>query len=233
MREIIVTIRPSLSDISNPVRISEAIRRIEGLIDNNMDFMLGAVGEEILKRAKSNAAVGYRGLPHSGNQTVMWPDRDDLTKRLYEASPYHDPDRPGLSTGADKLINSLDRLGDDNIFEVGDKSVEVGSRFKHANILEHGGIRHLWPNIGFREDGQPTRWLTEAFSGEEIAEIRAIFESPRFIEPRPFLRPALWDVRDKEEHTRIASERLVQEMLYDVANDITEVRSGDVLVVNE
>jgi hypothetical protein len=233
MREIIVTIKPSLSDISNPVRISEAIRRVGDLISNNMDFMLGAVGEEILKRAKTNATVGYRGLPHSGKQTVMWPARDELTRRLYAASPYHDPDNPGLSTGADKLINSLDRLGDDNIFEMGNRSVEVGSRFRHADILEHGGVRHLWPNIGFRDDGSPTRWLREAFSNEEIAEIRAIFNTSRYIEPRPFLRPALWDVRDTEEHTRISAERLVQEMRYDVENEITEVRSGDVLIVNE
>ena len=233
MREIIVTIRPTLSDISNPTRISEAIRRIGDLIDNNMDFVLGSVGEEILKRAKTNAAEGYRGVRHSGKQTVMWPERTELTRRLYAASPYHDSDKPGLTTGADKLINSLDRLGDDNIFEMGGKSIEVGSRFKHASILEHGGVRRLWPNIGFRADGTPTRWLTEAFSQEEIAEIRAIFESPRYIEPRPFLRPALWDVRDKEEHTRIASERLVQEMHYDVENEIVEVRSGDVLIVNE
>ena len=233
MREIIVTIKPTLNDINNPVRISEAIRQVGNLIQNNMDFMLGAVGEEILKRAKDNATVGYRGVPHSGKQTVMWPERDELTRRLYEASPYHDPDNPGLSTGANKLINSLDRLGEDNIFEMGDKSIEVGSRFKHADILEHGGIRHMWPNIGFRDDGSPTRWLTQSFSEQEIAEIRAIFESPRFIEPRPFLRPALWDVRDNEEHTRIVAERLIQEMRYDVENEITEVRSGDALIVDE
>lgn len=238
MREIIITVKPTLSDINDPSRMIDVIHRVERLVSNNIDICLEKVAEKILEYAKENASSGYMGVPHSGNQAVVWPHRDEATDALYRASPYHIEGLPGLTTGRDKLIESLERGGNDNIFERGHNEIEVGTRFRHAALLEKGGMRRMTPNIGFTESGAPKRWLIEAMaagliSPEEVSEIREKFMQPRFVPARPFLWPAMAHLRDTGRHTGICVTTLLGEMYVDLSLEKVRVSTGDGIIVYE
>lgn len=238
MREIIITIKPTLSDISDPSRLVDYVSRVERIMTGNIDRCLEQVGEKILELAKENASQGYRNVPYTGNQSVVWPHRDEVTDALYRASPYHTAGLPGLDTGRGKLIESLERGGDDNIFDRGQREINVGTNFRHAAILEKGGIRRMVPNIGFTDEGKPKRWLLGAMaagliSPEMVAGIRAEFEQPRYIPPRPFLTPAMWHLRDTEKHTGIVAVTLLAEMYIDLSLEKVRVSSGDGIIVDE
>lgn len=236
MREIIVTVKPSLADISEPSRLSRVIGDVEKIIEANLDLCVEAVAEKTLEFAKENAETGYQKVEYSGNRTVVWAPRDPVTERLYEISPYHDPSPTGLSAGADRLFDSLTRLGVDNIFERVGLSVRIGTRFEHAHLLEKGGIRPSIPNIGFNEDGSVKRWLLKAamsglISWDEISAIRQQIFTPQFMPARPFLYPAMWYMEDTETHTAICANILLKEM--EVSLDINEIPNvtGDGAIV--
>ena len=237
MREITITVKPSLTDISDPSRLSKVITDIENIIEGNLDLCAEDVAEKILEFARENASQGYRGLPYPGGNARNWAPRDPITDLLYELSPYHTPNLPGLDTGAGRLINSLERHGEDNIFESFGRTVRIGSSFKHAHLLEKGGIRPMEPNIGFTKGGFPNRWLQNAIeagwiSQDEVWRIREQFDKPRFIEPRPFLYPAMWHVRDVELHTAICARTLIKELQTDL--ELEKIRSirGEVSIVS-
>lgn len=226
MREIIVTVKPSLADISEPSRLSRVIGDIEKLIEANLDLCVETVAEKALEFAKENAETGYQKVEYSGNKTVVWAPRDPATERLYEVSPYHSPSETGLSAGADRLFDSLTRSGVDNIFDKVGLSVKIGTRFEHAYLLEKGGIRPSIPNIGFNDDGSVKRWLLRAvlsglISWGEVSDIRQQIFIPQFMPARPFLYPAMWYMQDTETHTAICSNILLKEM--QASLDIREV----------
>ena len=222
MKEITITIKPTLNDINDPSRMSELLRLVGEVVNNNVDLLLEAVGEEILRRAKANAEQGYMSLPFTGDEAITWAKRDRITERLYSLSPYHAGYSPsGMDTGRRKLIGSLERHGEDNIFDLGIRDIEVGTRFKHASLLEKGGVRKPFPNIGFRSDGSPNRWLVEALQAglitqEEINEIRSHLFHPQPMEARPFLRPAMRDMRDNGDHLKMVGEVLEKEIELDI-----------------
>lgn len=217
MREIIVTVKPSLADISEPSRLSRVIGDVQKLIEANLDLCIETVAEKALEFARENAETGYQKVEYSGNRTVVWAPRDPVTERLYEISPYHSPSVTGLSAGADRLFDSLVRSGVDNIFEKVGLSVKVGTRFEHAHLLEKGGIRPSLPNIGFNDDGSVKMWLLKAvisglISWNEVSNIRQQIFTPQFMPARPFLYPAMWYMQDTETHTAICSDILLKEM---------------------
>jgi hypothetical protein len=216
----------------------DVLHRVERLMSNNVDLCLEKVGEKVLEYAHENASQGYRSVPYSGNDAIVWPQRDEFTDALYRASPYHQEGLTGLTTGRDKLIESLERGGNDNIFETGHREIEVGTRFRHAALLEKGGVRHMTPNIGFTEGGAPRKWLIEAMaagliSPEEVNEIRSKFSQPRYVPSRPFLWPAIAHLRDNQQHTGICATTLLGEMHIDLSLDRVRVKSGDGIIVYE
>lgn len=238
MKEITITIKPSLADISDPSRLSDIIGDIERIVERNLDLCAEDIGKKVLEFAKENASQGYRSVPYSGNRSVSWAPRDPITDLLYEISPYHTPFLPGLDTGARRLLDSLERHGTDNIFELKGKTVRVGSKFKHASLLEKGGHRPMGSNIGFTAGGAPNRWLTRAMregliSTEEVWRIREVFSQPRFIEPRPFLYPAMWHVRDSGLHVAICSRTLIRELQTDLELERVANIRGEVDIVLE
>ncbi len=238
MREIIITIKPTLSDISDPSRITDIVQGVERLITDNIDLCLEKVGEKILEYAKENAERGYAEVPHTGNRPVVWPARDAITNELYRASPYHVEGLVGLDTGRKNLINSLERGGNDNIFDREHRSVEVGTKFRHAAILEKGGIRRMVPNIGFTDEGRPKKWLINAMaagliSPDVVKAIQERFQQPRYIPPRPFLAPALWHLRDTQQHTAIVAATLLAEIYIDVSLEKVRLSTGDGISVYE
>jgi len=238
MREIIITIRPTLKDIDNPSRMEDIINKTERVIDENMWLCLETVGEKVLEFAHENAENGYHGVRYSGNAPVVWPARDEDTDALYRASPYHTEGLSGLDTGRRKLLDSLERLGDDNIFDVGHREIDIGTRFRHAAILEKGGIRSMSPNIGFTEGGAPRKWLVEAMaagliSPERVNEIREKFMQPRYVPPRPFLLPAVSHIRDTEQHTGIVASIIEKKIQSTLSSDKIKVNSGDGIIVYE
>lgn len=236
MKEITITVKPSLADISDPSRLSDIVGEIEKIVQRNLDLCAEDIAETVLEFAQENASQGYRNVPYSGNRTVSWENRDPITDLLYEISPYHESHLPGLTTGANKLIDSLERHGADNIFENVGRTVRVGSRFKHASLLEKGGHRPAGGNIGFNAEGRPNRWLSKAIrqgriSAEEVARIRGALSVPRFIEPRPFLYPAMWHVRDSGIHTGICSATIIRELRTDLRLDkIRSIRGESEIV---
>ena len=224
MREITITLKPSLTDISDPKRISELVDEIERIVTRNLDLCAEDIGAKVLEFAHENAKQGYRDVPYTGGNVVNWAPRDPITDLLYEISPYHTPFLPGLDTGASKLIDSLERFGPDNVFDAVGNTVRVGTRFKHAHLLEKGGHRPSGRNIGFTQEGTPNRWLAKAMrdgiiSPEEVWRIREELSRPRFIEPRPFLHPAMWHVRDNELHTGICAKTILRELQTDLQLD--------------
>jgi len=214
MKEITITINPTLDDISNPKRLAEKLQTVINIINDNLTYVVEDVAEETLRMARENARNGYRGIPYGSES---WSPRDPITKLLYELSPYHTPNLSGLDTGAHRLIESLERGSQDNIFDIKGLEVTVGTKFKHAKILEEGGLRRMVPNIGFTPDGAPNRWLRRAIadgriSSEQVDEIRQRFMTPRMIEPRPFLRPAKYFMRDTGTHVDRAAQSLRKEI---------------------
>ena len=236
MREITITVKPSLVDISDPKRMADLVTEIERIVTRNLDLCAEDIGTDVLDKAHENAKQGYRDVPFSGNQAVSWAPRDPITDILYELSPYHTPNLPGLDTGAHKLIDSLQRFGIDNIFDANGKVVHVGTKFRHAHLLEKGGTRPWVSTIGFNQYGQPNRWLSQAIrdgliSQEEVWRIRGELSKPRFIEPRPFLYPAMWHVRDSESHTAICARTILRELQTDLQLDKIRSVRGDTGVV--
>lgn len=236
MREIIITVRPSLADISEPSRLARVMGDVQRLIEANLDLCVETVAEKTLEFAKENAETGYEKVEYSGNRPVTWMPRDPVTKRLYGISPYHHPSRTGLSAGGDKLFDSLERSGIDNIFEKVGLSVIIGTNFRHAHLLERGGIRPSIPNIGFNDDRSPKKWLVQAVSAgliswDEISDIRERIFTPQVMPARPFLLPAMWHMQDTETHTAICVNILLKEMQSSL--DIREIPNitGDGMVV--
>ena len=214
MKEITITVKPTLEDISDPKRLVDKLTGVISIIEDNLTYVSEDVAEELLRMAKENARNGYRGIPY-GNEN--WADRDPITKLLYELSPYHTSNLPGLDTGARRLIESLERGGQDNIFNISGLEVTIGTRFKHAKLLEEGGLRRTAPNIGFTREGNPNRWLSRAIdqgliSEAEVQQIRQKFMTPRMIEPRPFLRPAKRFMEDSGVHMEKAVQTLRKEI---------------------
>ena len=238
MREIIITLKPTLSDISDPSRLMDYVHQVERIMSDNIDLCLEKVGEKILEYAKENAEQGYMSVPHTGNRPVVWPARDVITNELYRASPYHVEGLVGLDTGRKNLINSLERGGNDNIFDRAYREIGIGTKFRHAAILEKGGIRRMVPNIGFTDEGRPKKWLLDAMaagiiSPDVVRSIQERFQQPRYIPPRPFLEPALWHLRDTQQHTGICAVILLAEMYVDLALEKIRVSSGDGIIVYE
>lgn len=231
MREIIVTVKPSLADISEPSRLARVMGDIQRLIEANLDLCVETVAEKTLELAKENAETGYGGVKHSGNRPVLWAPRHPVTELLYSLSPYHFPSETGLSAGGDKLFDSLERSGIDNIFEKIGLSVRIGTKFRHAHLLEKGGIRPAFPNIGFNADGSPKKWLREAASRNTIESIYSQISTPQVMPARPFLYPAMWHMQDTETHTAILVNILLKEMQSSL--DIREIPNvtGDGMIV--
>lgn len=216
MKEITITVRLSLENISKPSSMSEILTSIENEIQKILPKALNAVATETLEMAKDNADEGYRGLPYPGRGAGAWAPRDAVTDLLYSLSPWHMEGLPGLTTGRDQLINSLKKGDRFNIFEVEDNSITIGSRFRYADLLEHGGPRPSdVPPLGFKFGANglmPTRWLRNNASPSEIDWILSQVEGTQYIPPRPFLFPAMWFMEDKEWHTGIMAEVLIREL---------------------
>lgn len=240
MSEVIITVKPTLSDISNPKFMSDLLADIGDLVADNLSDCAEKIGEKVLDYAKENASRGYSGLPY-GNDA--WAPRSPEVDKLYELSPFHIPNMPGLDTGARKLVTSLERHGFDNIFIVSgskgeNRVVTVGTGFHHAKLLEEGGMRRAFPNIGFTAEGKPTRWLMQAMidgliSSEEVNRIQELWFQPTFMPPRPFLKPAMWHIRDVGIHTSICSRTLIRELQTDLSLDRVQHVRGDSGVVTE
>lgn len=165
---------------------------------------LEVIGEAILKYAFKNASTGYVGSEALDAAGIHWDERDELTEELYRIRYNNVPE--GLTTGANQLLDSL-RIGDTfNIFEakpdVG--TVTVGTRWPHAKTLEKGGWKK-GPHLGINKTGTaPAEWLIRAIGKKEawdlfykISERFIQFATP--IPPRPYLKPALWYVKQKGE----------------------------------
>lgn len=237
MREITITIRPSLSDIDDPSRLVNVLEDVRQRIESNLDLCVEKVAEKTLEFAKENAEMGYDNVPHTGNRGVVWEPRDSITERLYALSPYHYPSETGLDAGKRKLIGSLERDGDDNIFERTGLEVKIGTGFRHAYLLEKGGIRPAVPNLGFHVSGKPREWLMKAIregriSRDEVNRIWDIVSRPQFMPPRPFLFPAMWEMEDNELHTLVCVKELLYQLQYDLETDRVQAR-GDLTDVIE
>ena len=115
MSEVIITVKPTLSDISDPKSMSDLLADVGDLIADNLGDCAERIGEKVLEYAKENASRGYSGLPY-GND--VWTPRSAEVDKLYELSPFHRSSMPGLDTGARRLVSSLERYGFDNIFIV-------------------------------------------------------------------------------------------------------------------
>lgn len=181
----------------------DLMERFIGQKDWRVEY-LEFVGEAILKYAFKNASTGYSGSPALDAAGIAWDQRDPLTEKLYNLR--YGNILPGLTTGADQLLDSL-RIGDaKNIFEVRSQegSVTVGTKWKYAKVLEKGGWK-TGEHLGVNQYGNgPAEWLVRAVGEEEAWDIyqqivERFMQSADPIPARPFLKPALWYVRQTGE----------------------------------
>ncbi len=144
--------------------------------------------------ARSNAATYYEhgGAQFTGNQPATFNPRHPATEELYAASPYHTA-TPGLSAGYDRIIESLFPGGLDNIIDFDEDSVEVGTENHLAKLIEEGGLRPPKRHVGQGRKKSYLPW-------ENILRSYGIDpDGPIDIPPRPYLKPALWHLRDEED----------------------------------
>lgn len=233
MREITISIKPNLRDISDPSRLAKLIGEIATRFEENVDMCLEAVATRILEMAKQNAETGYSGrIEFAGKgESPVWQQRSEITRELYRLSPFHEEDLSGLDTGARRLIGSLERGDPDNIFNVHDNIVEFGTSFKHAHILEHGGVRSTEDHIGFTGDLHMKRWLRklvedEVITMDDVERMRRELQGQQIIPSRPFLGPALWFARDEELHTRIVAHKMVEQVFLDIKLEARATQGG-------
>lgn len=233
MRELTISIRPTLDDIRDPKRLVKLVKVIERALIDGVEQMLIKVGEKILNYAKANAERGYEGIPYGRGE--KWEQRSDLTMFLYNLSPTHEI-MSGLDTGRHQLIKSLERYDELNFFEIKGDVLTLGTDFEHAALLEKGGIRPpRLKHLGFSAEGIPAKWLIRALMDrygldEEAASQKAmmIYEelmtSTAEFSKRPFLGPALWYVQENEEHTKIVSRVFLEEVVVDVEMEMMSGR---------
>lgn len=180
--------------------------------------ILESLGLQILNFALHNASEGYQSNEYltkqDGSKDTKYKQRHEIVKRLYTLKGYGDPS--GLTTGQDKLIDSLRPGAADNIFKVKPTAGEVivGTSFDFARVLEEGGHRALWhwefTHLGVTIDRKtgnirPAKWLVDALGDYEDAVdlimelLQLIYDTGGYIPARPFLKPALWSLRyDRE-----------------------------------
>jgi hypothetical protein len=221
--------------------LSESLKKVKLMIVENMGPVLEDIGEQLLLMAEENAAKGYGGLPYAGGDVSIWEPRAELTKELYELRSRGAFGRPysqfGMDTGYHRLIDSLRRFGEGNIFEKSGNEVIVGTSFKFAKLLEEGGQAPS-SHVGFSIDGTPKKWLVDVFKDEvgvpndpkdpnfdrlmkevyrRIDQLWNRLKHPRYLPGRPYLKPALWFMRDKGKHIEIAIKTLETEMRIDLS----------------
>jgi hypothetical protein len=223
--DIINTLSNITKELNNIVmRIDYYFELLKKLAKNRQwrTETLEKIGKLILKYAKEIALTGYTG--HEALERA-WEERDAITKRLYFLAGYTsnkentDSELPGLSTksGGGDLIKSLELDDSDNIFFIKPDLgiVTVGSKNRFAKVLEEGGVKR-GGHLGFDENFAPTKWLIKALQEKEdlslsdaISEAKKILKSlqsianSESIPPRPFLKPALYFLQDKEEDVKI------------------------------
>ena len=240
MQAMTITLYPTLDAINNPLVLSESLKKIKDMVVDNIMPILEDIAIQVLEMAKDNASQGYYGLPFPDQKTTVWDPRADLTLELYDlrnrsrfGKQYSES---GMDTGYHRLIDSLTKFGEKNIFEREDKSIVIGTSFKYAKLLEEGGMVES-SHVGFHMNGEPKRWLLEVlaleFGGlppktdpnykeilrkaeDKAEELWNRLRHPRYVPPRPFLRPALWFLRDKGQHITIAIKTLETEMKIDL-----------------
>lgn len=204
---------------------------------------LEEIGTKILEYAKENTLTGYTGNAILDAAGVSWDQRAKITKRLYALRGY-DPNAPGLFTDSTRQIEESERedssvgflvdslnIGDGlNVFEVHPDLgvVVVGTRFKHAEVLENGGPKeggHL--GLG-KDDWTPAKWLVTALKNEygegsrsdeeawqEALNIRdELLDSSQTLPSRPFLKPALIYVWENENALDIMAKILGYHLKY-------------------
>lgn len=187
--------------------------RLEGYVDvlhlffGQRDWKgdaLEKIGEHILEIAEKNASMGYMGTESLTATGVVWQQREEIARELYNAAGFGEP--PGLTTGADYLIDSLRRQGNGNIFQVNVDlgSVIVGTKWRHAKLLEEGGFRNVDDQhlgLKFDETGSmiPKQWLIDVlgpdraeFLAQQLQNILENQDMAPYISARPYLKPALW-----------------------------------------
>jgi hypothetical protein len=122
--------------------------------------ILDLIGREGLNRARQNAQNYYHGRPFEpSSSSYPKANRSPLTIALYGASPYH-TEEPGISSGQDWLIESLEPHGDRNIFNFeSGGSVVIGSSNRLAKIIESGGRRYTSPEWDSGDMGAPGRHI--------------------------------------------------------------------------
>lgn len=211
MRELKLTINLPV-DCDDIVSIAKlADEALQSVLENS-DLALESVAELVLSKAKYNASHGY------DDPSLNWQPRDHLTDMLYSLSPYHQAGLPGLDTGKHLMIESLERGNEDNIWEKGNNEITIGTKFKHASILENGGHRYTtpdWPSVGVGfSEGQayPRKWLVDAVGPARAWEIVEQIMQGGEIPPRPFMAPAVRKVKDEELHTALFIRKLMREI---------------------
>lgn len=202
--------------------------------------ILQQVGSKILDYAKQNVESGYTGTESIDHFDTQWVQRSEITKRLYTLRGYN-PEAEGMFTRATVdqdgqessslgiFVDSFSIGTNLNIFLVkADVGIVVlGTRFKHAEVLENGGKR-TGSHLGFPEDetGQPhiAGWLIQALIdvegySEDMAELKAkeIYNelqllSTEKIPSRPFLKPALYYVQHRHEAIEIINEIILYDL---------------------
>lgn len=195
---------------------------------------LERVGEKILEYAKDNAQRGYEGTEAIRQYGKLWQQRADITQRLYKLRGYN-PTASGLTTGkyaepgdeesfaaANRLIDSFDIGHELNVFIVNPDLgiVVVGTKFKWARTLEEGGIKE-GGHLGIRDDWLPAKWLVEALQEKENLSYEEAWQEAfdirdelmelgtmQGIPERPFLKPAIWFVKDEDEALDIIAQQI-------------------------
>lgn len=218
-------------------RLSKYVDAIQAFFKHRdwRQIALEDVGEKILEYAKDNAQRGYEGTEAIRQYGKLWQQRADITQRLYRLRGY-DPVGSGLTTGvafasgdgdenftsANRLIDSFDIGHALNVFIVNPDLgiVVVGTKFKWARTLEEGGIK-TGGHLGIRDDWIPAKWLIEALQIKENLSYEEAWQEAfkirdelvelgtmQGIPERPFLKPALYFVKDQDDALDIIARQI-------------------------
>ena len=213
--------------------------------------ILEMFGLQILKFAEWNASEGYTSTEYltkqDGSKDTVFKKRAEVVQRLYNLAGYGEPS--GLTTGADKLIDSLRPSADNNIFEIrpNNEEVIVGTRYEDARVLEDGGMRDLWQweqtHLGVSIDQKtgklkPAKWLVDAIGSYDAAWklidelFSLIYSTDAYIPPRAFLKPALWSVRYDKETISEFVQAIYEGLLMNSRSALIQTKSNDVIDIS-
>lgn len=224
-------------------RLLKYIRMVKEFFMNRMwtTEFLQDIGETILKYALENASEGYKALPKGmtaeGQTSESFKKRKEIVEKLYELRLGYVPQ--GLTAGADKLLASLRKGDQDNIFNVKtpqdeNSYVEVGTKWMYAKLIEEGGINpqrgaeDYAKHLGMNEFGEPAKWLIDALGGDEDQAKKIVDELKQLIKdekiefpPRPYLKPALWYVRYQNDWVKMLIDIIDYGLKYSAISEIS------------